>query len=367
MRFPEEAKASGSWDLRAVASGTTYECRGCHERLPDTNGTRYEANAKGTFIATRQAAASGYVGLHWNSLATMSWGELGTMMLKASEAASTYGDEEQRRIVKQKRLALPWSEEGGAIVDLAQAAPYRLEETWEHEARITPRGKVVLQADAPEGSHRFRTAGIDVQRGFFWMAIRSWATTGHSRLVWYGKVDTWQQLDDILKAHGVHRALVAIDSGDQSDTVYREAGAKRGWKCTKGSGQLDFTVADRNGTSKRFYSDKQRVHVPGFAQRAELIVFSNLVAKDILNGLRTRRMHTYAIDTPAEYVEQINAEVRIQDRKSGKVIWQLRAGKRDNHALDCEVLAMLVAIRWGLVGRAASEVGDLPPADSPSS
>ena len=160
---------------------------------------------------------------------------------------------------------------------------------------------------------------------------------------------------------------MAIDSGDQSDTVYREAGAKRGWKCTKGSGQLDFTVADRNGTSKRFYSDKQRVHVPGFAQRAELIVFSALVAKDILNGLRTRRMHTYAIDTPAEYVEQINAEVRIQDRKSGKVIWQLRAGKRDNHALDCEVLAMLVAIRWGLVGRAASEVGDLPPADSPSS
>lgn len=367
VRFPEDAKASGSWDLRAVAAGTTYECRGCHERLPDNNGTRYEANAKGTFIATKPAATPGAVGLHWNALATMSWGELGVLMLKAAEAVDLYADEEQRRIFKQKRLALPWAEEGGAIVDLEQAATYKALEPWDREARISPRGKVVEQADAPEGSIPFRTVGIDVQRGFFWMTVRSWAKSGHSRLRFFGKVETWQQLDDIVKAHAVHRALVAIDSGDQSDLVYREGGARRGWKCTKGSGQLDFTVADRNGTSKRFYSDKQRVHVPGFAQRAELIVFSNLVAKDILNGLRMRRMHTYGVDTSEEYVDQLNAEVRVHDKKSGKTMWQLRAGKRDNHALDCEILAMLVAIRWGLVGRAASEVGDLPPADSPSS
>ena len=198
------------------------------------------------------------------------------------------------------------------------------------------------------------------------MTVRSWAKSGHSRLRFFGKVDTWQQLDDILKAHAVHKALVMIDSGDQSDLVYREGGAKRGWKCTKGSGQLDFTVADRNGTSKRFYSDKQRVHVPGFPARAELIVFSNLVAKDILYGLRSRKMHTYAGDTPPEYVEQMGAEVRVVDKKSGKAIWQLRAGRRDNHALDCEVLAMLCAVRWGVIGRQASESGDLNQGESPS-
>lgn len=366
VRFPEEAKASGTWDLQAVAQGTTYECRSCLARLPDSNGTRYEANAGGTFIATKAASSTGYVGLHWNALATMSWGELGVLMLKAAEEANLYGFDEQRRIFKQKRLALPWTEESGAIVNLDQAAPYKLADDWEHEARINPRGKLVDQDGAPEGSVPFRTAGIDCQRGHFFMTVRSWAKSGHSRLRFFGKVDTWQQLDDILKAHAVHKALVMIDSGDQSDLVYREGGAKRGWKCTKGSGQLDFTVADRNGTSKRFYSDKQRVHVPGFPARAELIVFSNLVAKDILYGLRSRKMHTYAGDTPPEYVEQMGAEVRVVDKKSGKAIWQLRAGRRDNHALDCEVLAMLCAVRWGVIGRQASESGDLNQGESPS-
>jgi hypothetical protein len=27
---------------------------------------------------------------------------------------------------------------------------------------------------------------------------------------------------------------------------------------------------------------------------------------------------------------------------------------QDNHALDCEVLAMLAAVRWGVVGREAT-------------
>lgn len=358
VRLPEDAKATGTWDLLRVASGTTYECRRCLERLPDTNATRLEANARGAFVATKPSSAAGHIGLHWNALACMSWGELGVLMLKAAEAVDLYADEEGRRLFKQKRLALPWSEEGGAIVNLEEAGPYQAGEDWPHEARITPKGEVVLREGAPEGSHRFRTAGVDVQRGSFWIAIRAWAKTGHSRLLHYGKAETWEQLDDLVQKFGVHKALVAVDSGDQSDTVYREAGAKRGWKCTKGSGQTDFTVRDRNGTSKRFYSDKQKVHVPGYAQRAELIVFSALAAKDILNGLRLKKLHTYPSDAPAEYAEQLNAEVRVI--KNGRPIWQLRAGKRDNHALDCEVLAMLVALRWGLVGREASEVGDLP-------
>jgi hypothetical protein len=362
IRFPEEAKASGTWNLEQVSKGTTYECASCLERLPDNNATRYEANAGGTFIATKAASNSGHVGLHWNSLATMSWGELGVMMLKAKEAADVFGDEEPRRIFKQKRLAMAWAEEGGAIVKLAEASPYKMADEWEHEARITAaRGKVVEQSEAKAGDLPFRTAGIDVQRGHFFMVIRSWAKTGHSRLRWFGKVETWQQLDDILRQHAVHKALVLIDSGDQTDMIYREGGARRGWKCTKGSGNLDFTVRDKNGgTAKRFFSEKQAVMVPGFPTRAQLIVFSNLVAKDILNGLRVKRLHTYAEDAPPEYVDQLNAEIRVVDRKTGRPAWVLPAGRKgDNHALDCEVLAMLCAIRWGIVGKEASAAGDL--------
>jgi phage terminase large subunit GpA-like protein len=361
VRFPEEAKEAGIWNLSKVAKGTTYECSGCLTRLPDTNASRYEANFKGQFVATSISANTGHVGLHWNSLATMSWGELGVMMLKAKEANDLYGDDAPRRVFKQKRLAMPWSEEGGDIVNLAEASDYALADDWANEAVVTPRGKVVEREGAPEKSTPFRTAGVDVQRGHFWVVVRRWATSGHSRLMAFAKIETWGNVESFLKTHGVHPAFVMVDSGDNTQEVYREA-TKRRWKCAKGSGNEDFAVTDKNGrTIRRFYSEKQRILVPGLAERAELISWSNLAGKDLLHGLRSRKVFTFPRDASADYVDQLNAEVRVKDKRSGKPQWILPAGKLDNHALDCELLALLSAVRWGIVGKEASET-DLPSA-----
>ena len=359
VRFPEDAKEAGTWNLGKVASGTTYECAGCLTRLPDTNASRYEANLHGSFVATAVSANVGHIGLHWNSLATMSWGELGVMMLRAKETNDTYGDDTPRRVFKQKRLAMPWSEEGGEMVSLAEASDYALADDWDKEAVVTPRGKVVERDGAPEKCWPMRTAGVDVQRGHFWVTVRRWATSGHSRLKAFAKVETWENVEAMLKAEGVHPALVMVDSGDNTTVVYREA-TKRKWKCAKGSGSEDFAVTDRTGkTIRRFYSDKQRIMVPGLPERAELINWSNLAGKDLLHGLRSRKVFTFPRDATADYVDQLNAEVRIKDKRTGKPQWILPAGKVDNHALDCELLALLAAVRWGIVGKEASET-DLP-------
>jgi hypothetical protein len=186
--------------------------------------------------------------------------------------------------------------------------------------------------------------------------------TGHSRLMAFAKVDTWGELDKMVAALNVHRAMVLVDSGDQTQLVYAET-AKRGWKCSKGSGNEDFTVkGSGNQTTKRFYSDVQAIVVPGQTNRARLLIFSALAAKDLLSGLRVRKVHTYARDAVADYAEQLNAEVRIRDSRSGKPMWVLPAGKKDNHALDCEIMAMLVAVRWGIVGR--SGAGEEAPLDA---
>ena len=357
IRFPEEAKATGSWDLLKVSNGTTYECSGCQERLTDNNATRLEANRRGAFVATASSTNTGYVGLHWNSLASMSWGELAVLMLKAKEAADVYGDEEPRRIFKQKRLAMPWSEEGGEIVNIAEAANYNMADEWDKRAMITPKGKVVDQADAPEGSIPFVTAGVDVQRGHFFCAVRQWSKNGHSRLKAFAKLDTWGNVEAFVKLHAVHPALVMVDSGDAAHEVYRQT-AMRGWKCAKGSGNDDFSVTSKDGkTTRRFYSDKQSIVVPGLSQRAVLIVWSNLAGKDLLHGLRSRKVFTYPMDAGQDYVEQMNAEVRVKDRRTGKPQWILPQGKKDNHAFDCELLGLLAAVRWGIVGRETSETG----------
>jgi phage terminase large subunit GpA-like protein len=361
VRFPDDAKLTGSWDLQKVSTGTTYECASCQTRLPDNNATRIEANARGCFVATTSAANSGHIGLHWNSLATMSWGELAVMMIKAKESAEMYGDEEARRQFKQKRLALAWAEEGGEIVNIAQAANYNCADDWDGESVITPKGKVVDREGAPDGSFPFRTAGIDVQRGYFFGVIRRWSKSGHSRLKAFAKIDTWQDVEAFVKKHAVHPALVMVDSGDAAQDVYRQT-AMRGWKCAKGSGNEDFSVTTKDGkTTRRFYSDKQTIMVPGLQTRAVLVVWSNLAGKDLMHGLRSRKVFTYALDAGQDYVDQMNAEVRVKDRRTGKPQWILPQGKKDNHAFDCELLGLLAAVRWGIVGKETTET-DLPSA-----
>ena len=361
VRFPDDAKLTGSWDLQKVSTGTTYECAACQTRLPDNNATRIEANSRGCFVATTSAANSGHIGLHWNSLATMSWGELAVMMIKAKESAEMYGDEEARRQFKQKRLALSWAEEGGEIVNIAQAANYNCADDWEGESVITPKGRVVDREGAPEGSFPFRTAGIDVQRGHFFGVVRRWSKTGHSRLKAFAKIDTWQDVEAFVKKHAVHPALVMVDSGDSAQDVYRQT-AMRGWKCAKGSGNEDFSVTTKDGkTTRRFYSDKQTIMVPGLQTRAVLVVWSNLAGKDLLHGLRSRKVFTYALDAGQDYVDQMSAEVRVKDRRTGKPQGLLPQGKKDNHAFDCELLGLLAAVRWGIVGKETPET-DLPSA-----
>ena len=361
VRFPEEAKASGTWDLAKVSEGTTYECAGCKVRLPDTNASRLQANAGGMFVSTAISSNKGHIGLHWNSLATMSWGELGVLMLKGKESSEQYGLEDLRRQFKQKRLAMPWSEDGGTMITAVNASDYSLKDDWTEEAVITPKAQVLSREGAPAGSIPFRTLGIDVQRGHFWATVRRWSKSGHSRLMAFEKVETWSGLDDLAKRMGVHKALVMVDSGDNTQTVYAEC-CRRGWKCSKGSGNEDFAITSSDGrTTRRFYSDPQAIVVPGQPTRASLVVFSAMAAKDLLHGLRTRKLHTYPRDASEDYAKQLNSEVRVKDKRTGKPMWILPQGVNDNHALDCEVLAMLVAVRWGVVGREATATAEDAP------
>jgi hypothetical protein len=247
------------------------------------------------------------------------------------------------------------------MVSLAEAANYKMGDDWDAEAVITPKAKVVDREGAPNGSIPFRTMGVDVQRGHFWVVVRRWSKTGHSRLMAFARIDSWGNVEAYAKQHGVHHALVLVDSGDNTQEVYRET-AKRNWKTAKGSGSDDFAVTSKDGqTTRRFYSEKQSIIVPGIPQRATLIVHSATAGKDLLHGLRARRVWTYALDAGTDYPDQLNAEVRIKDRRTGKPQWILPQGKKDNHALDCEILALLAAVRWGIAGRETAET-DLPSA-----
>jgi len=360
VRFPEGAKMTDGWDLEAVQKGTTYECSKCRERMEDNDEVRSicnEVERGAGFEPTAKSEKAGYVGLHVNALASTSWGSLAVDMIKAKEVADVIGDQTPRILFKQQYLALPWADDQGSMVVSLESSDYAMSDPWEAVCYIGPRGQIVDKAEAPDGSVKFQTLQVDCQGDHFWTVVRQWARTGHSRLVHFGKVNStdgltdWSGLDALAAKHGVHPQLVMVDSGDGKSTqeVYKQC-AIRGWYCAKGSGQEYFNIKTKSGdTVRRFYNTPTAIHVPGVRTPTALVVWSNLSGKDLFAGMKARKVFSYARDADPSYVEQLNSEVRVKE--AGKAIWKRRQGVRDNHAFDCELLGMLIAARWGLLGR----------------
>jgi hypothetical protein len=355
VKFPEDSKVNDEWDLIKVSQGTTFECVSCKARLPDTNSTRLEANIKGKFVSTKQSSNASYVGLHWNSVATMSWGELAVMMIKAKEAIEEYGDEEPLRIFIQKRLAEKFEEQPDEIKTEAKPGDFIMAEDWEHEGgfvkgRPTPYHAITPEQRTEPDFVRMRFMGVDVQkRGFYWV-IRGWSGDGRSRLIDCGYCFAWNQLVEAHKKYGVHPANVFVDSGYQPDEVLA-ACATNGWVATRGDQRNEFAwrVKTPAGlkTELRPYSAPV-VEAVG-TKRVKRFYFSNLRLKDVLAALIKRGRHMIPKDVSDEYKDQMKSEKRTVGT-NGKPFWESIA--KDNHFWDCEVILILPALAWKLTGRA---------------
>jgi len=355
VKFPEEAKVNDKWDLLQVSNGTTYECISCKNRLPDTNATRLEANTKGKFIAIKPTSNSSYVGLHWNSIATMSWGELAVMLIKAKEAMEEYGDEEPLRIFIQKRLAEKFEEQPDEIMTDAPPGDFEMGADWEHEGgfvkgRPTSYDSITPEMRAAPDFVRMRFMGVDVQkRGFYWV-IRGWSGDGRSRMIDCGYCFSWAQIADAHKKYSVHPANVFIDSGYQPDEVL-SACAANGWVATRGDQRNEFNwrVKTPSGlkTELRPYSAPV-VEAVG-TKRVKRFYFSNLRLKDVLAALIKRGKHMIPMNVSDEYKDQMRSEKRTIGT-NGKPIWEEIEAKH-NHFWDCEVIGILPALAWKLTGR----------------
>jgi hypothetical protein len=199
---------------------------------------------------------------------------------------------------------------------------------------------------------RLRFMAVDVQRKGFYAIVRSWSMDGKSRMVWWGYLDTWEQLRAEQIRLEVPSIFTFVDSGDgpNMDEVYRNC-AQHGWNATKGSGNTDFPwkVQTPFGTkiAYRPYSPAKIVQVG--KQSCRMFMFSNLVLKDTITRLRRAGHHTYPQDAGDEYRKQMQSEHRSRT-ETGKPIW-LQIGDRPNHLWDCEVIGILPALMAKLVGR----------------
>lgn len=238
----------------------------------------------------------------------------------------------------QKRLADFWNDQkederpeltggGYAVNDFADGEP------WEDE------------------HVRFMT--IDRQQDHFWACVRSWTANGDSRMLWYGKIDTWDRVKQIQEQYKVESRKTVIDCGYQKDEVYKRC-AQYGWLALRGDQRDNYPHRTQSGKMiQKSYSRFQTVQGSNGA-KTMVCFFSNLAIKDTLHQLRTGQGVKWEIpdDAGSEYLRQIDAEVRRGEGKTA--LWKKR--HNDNHAVDCEAMQVVLASILGLIGSPETEI-----------
>jgi phage terminase large subunit GpA-like protein len=366
LKFADGAVTPEGFDFRLLESSTRLACCGCGSLFEDKPSTRALLNSRSEYVAQNMNASPRLRGFHYTSLVARPWGEIASEWGRARLALNA-GDEEPMRIFKQKEEAVAWSPSSIDSATEIPAGNYKRGEDWPDEGGYNLRTRKV-EPSYSEGSKdivRLRFLSVDVQRNGFFALVRSWSEDGRSRLLDWTFLTTFDEVDEYRRKFGIISPFVFVDSGDQTDTVTRQA-SRFGWNATRGDRRNEFpwrvkTASGKIITKFRPYA-RPRVVESG-KMSCRVYYFGNLPFKDILYRLRRSGRHTYPHDAGDEYSAQMTSERRVLDA-SGRPIWKVQS-KRANHLFDCEVIQILPALAFGLIGKDAKPkpAGETPPVE----
>lgn len=332
----------GRMDFAKVRSSVRLVCEFCKHEIADSDANRRLLNSSAKFVPQNPNAPTTKAGFHWNSLASMSWGELAEMYLRAKESCRR-GDLEDLKNFYQKRLALPWGDlEEDFTLDISPSG-YRMGDDWESEGAVGAKGAVLPPPHENKNRVRLRFLTVDVQMDHFYAVVRSWACDASSRLVYCAKLQTWEDVEILQNRFGVFPQLVFVDAGYSTFEVYRNC-AKHNWTALMGDGRRDFTHRVNGKITQRFYSTARHPLVSD--RKCRMHYWSNLGIKDTLARLRSNQNpdegSTWEVpsDVPEEYLKMLDSEQRVKKGNS----WEWRQiGKRPNHYWDCEAMQVCAA------------------------
>ena len=343
---------NGEYDFSKISHATALKCPECGEYFEDSDRMRRILNKDGKFIALNPNASKENVGFHWNALASMSWGKLAELYLRAKIAARK-GDSSLLQQFYQKRLALAWREFAEDYRLEIASGSYNSGDSWEEEAGFNKLGEIIAPPFAEnEVIAPLRIMSVDVQMNCFYLVVRAWSINGSSRLLWHEKVLTWEDIEEIQKRFRILDNLVFVDAGYNSFEVYKHCG-ERNWIALMGDNRANFFHRLPNGkTVLRFYSPVKHIFISRYV-KSRMHFWSNLNVKDTLARIRRNQNPadgaTWEVptDISEDYLKQMESEHRI--KKGNSWIWE-QIGNRPNHYLDCEAMNCAGALMLKIVG-----------------
>lgn len=322
---------------RAKTARLKCEDPECNWRCADSTQHRRALAESASYVATNQGLP-GHVGFHYNVLCNWRkplW-EIVLLWLDA-KAAQRVGNLDLLRQFIQKRLAEPWEEDNTDNRKELVGNGYLMSEFSD--------GKKI------EGeAYRFLT--VDKQRDHFWAGIRAWRADGSSQMLYFGRVETFDQILKLSTDYNVAPRMVFVDAQYDTDLVY-SACAPRDWTALHGSGQKSFPYTRKDGTviNRPFTRFSEASNTSG--KRVRYAHWASDRVKDILHAHRTGLAASWDIpdDAPQEYLRQIDAEVKREmvNSKTKQAEFRWVKTRNANHAWDVEAMQIVAALMLKLI------------------
>ena len=337
MKFERIKNIAEEWDWEKISATVHYACINdeCEATFEDKPESRRRLSMSGEYVSRHNNHKLRRISYTWPAMAVwwIEWSKLVEEWITAEDERKKLNFAPLRQFI-QKRLAQTWVElresaQLKSATDAYNKKEYHNGEKWELE--------------------HFRFMSVDVQIDYFVVVIRAWSVDGASRLLWEGRIETWEGLRVLQERMKIPNKCVGVDRGFRPDECAKQAALsvkpsdRDRWTLFLGEESDGYTI-------KR---GKHRVKVP-FSQwqnsksnagiTYKYIKFSNRLNKDVLSSLMRGDGASWEVphDHSPAYKKEMENEIK-REVSPGKWRYVKVKNHIGNHCFDCEVMQIVFA------------------------
>ena len=324
-----------SWDVARVVETVRFRCPYCGHESEDSDTTRAAWKRTGRFVPLNPSAPHEMVSFRVEALVSRPMRLLAEEWAQAENALVKSGNDQAKIEFRTKREAKPWLVEKRTLSVFVAKSGYKV--------------ATYAQGDlVPD--EQMRIMAIDRQLDHWWVEIGAFSPGPHYRQLYFGRVETRDQLRSLQARYRVQNHCVAQDRGYKPSEVDRDC-VDFGWRGMRGFGRKTWTMKDEStGQMVNFpYSDPQVSDYRG--GDAYFYNWSGDHFKDMLSlALEGKGDLKWSMpeDVNPLYLEHLRGEHKVEVRAG---IWEWREVKSNapNHGFDTSAMMLCIATIAGIV------------------
>ena len=323
-------------DWPAIFETIVFKCPHCGEKFEDTEYNRRQW-AKGKAVWSGNKHIPGRITFAASFMAVWRyrWRDIVKEWIVANEEKRNGNLEKLQNVINQ-RFAQFWKPPSDIPTLNISGDPYSKTEYHEGE-------KWELED--------FRFLTVDVQKGHFWAIIRAWKIGGESRLLWEGRLESWDNIRYLQERYDMENRFIFIDCGYMTETVAQEARDsmttkdRKPWNLLRGDSAREGYIKIVNGRKfRKMVSDYCISPSSDPSKQYRYIRYSNLLIKDRLSVLMASGDFGIPVDVSKTYHAQMQSEKKVE-KSPGSWEWQTikKGAASNNHLWDCECMQVTAA------------------------